>query len=141
MRVVKLVVVVLFAALAVVSCGGAGTNNASSNAVTPVTANGNGNGSASTVTAGADLDGKQLFTENCQICHRNTGTGGPVTVQGKKLKPADLTGDRIRKRTDDDIAKGISEGSPDDGMPAFRDKLKPDEIKAIVAYVRTLQQQ
>jgi mono/diheme cytochrome c family protein len=138
MRLLKLVIVVFFAAALIVGCGGMSTNNST---------NGDTAGNAGSTTAAAnvavttsrELDGKQLYIENCQICHRDTGKGGPVTVQGKKLKPADLTGERIRKRTDDDLIKGVNEGSPEDGMPAFKGKLKPDEIVAIVGYIRLLQ--
>ena len=43
--------------------------------------------------------------------------------------------------TDADAAKAIKEGMKEDGktvMKAFGDKLSDDEIKALVAYVRTL---
>lgn len=145
MRRVKLIFVVLSVALAIVACGGVATNNApSSNGNQAIANNGNGAGPASANAdrpATAELDGKQLYTESCQICHRDTGKGGPVTVQGKKLKPADLTAGHAKKHSDDDLVKDIQEGSPEDGMPAFKNKLKPEEIKAIVGYIRNLQQQ
>ena len=42
----------------------------------------------------------------------------------------------MKKRSDAKLADDISEGSPDDGMPAFKDKLKPAEIDEIVKYIR-----
>lgn len=144
MRDLKILVVVIFAFVAISACGGPAANNAASNNANKATSNGNSSattGNATNSPATAQIDGKQLYTESCQICHKDTGKGGPVTVEGKKLKPADLTGGPSKKHSDDAVAKDISEGSPDDGMPAFKDKLKPEEIKAIVGYIRTLQQQ
>jgi mono/diheme cytochrome c family protein len=144
MREIKLVIVIVAALIAIAACGGPAANNSAlnngnkaavSNANTaPVTSNSNS-------PATAALDGKPLYTENCKICHQDTGKGGPTTIDGKKIKPSDLTAGHSKKHSDDDLAKDISEGSPDDGMPSFKTKLKPDEIKAVVGYIRTLQQQ
>jgi len=84
--------------------------------------------------------GKELYAAKCTICHKDTGQGGKVTVEGKNLKPADLTSEKMKARSDDKMVAGISEGAPDDGMPAFEDKLTKDQIKSIVKYVRSLQQ-
>ena len=56
------------------------------------------------------------------------------------IKPADLTSEKMKARSDEKMVAGISEGAPDDGMPAFEDKLTKDQIKSIVKYVRSLQQ-
>ncbi|CAN5343148.1 hypothetical protein BH10ACI3_BH10ACI3_28910 [soil metagenome] len=85
--------------------------------------------------------GKELYATNCMTCHRDTGKGGKVTIDGKKLEPSDLTSDKMKKRDDAKMLAGIQDGVEDEGMPAFKGKLKDDEIKAIVAHVRTLQGQ
>jgi len=82
---------------------------------------------------------KELYATNCMTCHRDTGKGGKVTIEGKTIDPNDLTSDKMKNRSDDKLAKQIADGAPDDGMPAFKDKLKDDEIKAVVKYVRSLQ--
>jgi mono/diheme cytochrome c family protein len=92
-----------------------------------------------TKTVAAASDGKELYALNCMICHKDTGKGGPVTIKGKNLKPADLTSDKLKKHSDDKLFEHISEGVPDEGMPSFNEKLTDDQIKAVVAYVRTLQ--
>lgn len=81
---------------------------------------------------------KELYTTNCMNCHRDTGKGGKVTVDGKSLDPVDLTSAKMKARSDDKVASQISEGSPDDGMPAFKSKLNTDQIKSLVKYMRTL---
>ncbi len=83
---------------------------------------------------------KDLFAANCMICHKDTGKGGKVTIDGKNIKPFDLTSDKMKARTDDKLIAQIKDGSTDDGMPAFNDKLSDDQIKQIVKYMRKLQQ-
>ena len=73
------------------------------------------------------------------ICHKENGKGGKVTVEGKSIDPDDITTDKMKAKADDKFVGYINEGFPDDGMPAFKDKLKPEEVKAIVKHLRTLQ--
>jgi mono/diheme cytochrome c family protein len=93
----------------------------------------------STSPEAAANDGKELYSSKCMICHKDTGKGGKVTVEGKILHPADLTSAKMKSRDDDKLAQMIGEGDPDEGMPAFKTKLTDEQIKAIVQYVRTLQ--
>ena len=82
---------------------------------------------------------KELYATNCMICHKDNGKGGKVTIEGKTIKADDLTSDKMKNKSDDKLSGYISEGFPDDGMPAFKGKLTADEIKAVVKYVRSLQ--
>ena len=82
---------------------------------------------------------KELYAKNCMICHKDTGKGGKVTFEGKTINPDDLTSDKMKNKNDDKLNGYISEGFPDDGMPAFKGKLTTDEIKAVVKHVRNLQ--
>lgn len=84
------------------------------------------------------LNGHELYAENCMVCHRKTATGGATTIQGKKIKPADLTKERLRTWSDDRWLRDVQAGDPDEGMPAFKEKLSPEQIMAIVNYIRTL---
>ena len=74
------------------------------------------------------------YQKNCEGCHGPTGDGGIVKVEGKEVKVPSLKNERIVKRTDDRITKVINEG--DGPMPPFADKLKPEEIAALVKFVR-----
>jgi len=73
------------------------------------------------------------------ICHKETGKGGKVTVKGKNLNPEDLTNAKMRGKTDEQLAKYITDGVPDEGMPAFIDELTEAQIKLVVGHVRSLQ--
>jgi mono/diheme cytochrome c family protein len=81
----------------------------------------------------------ETYAANCMICHKDTGKGGKVTIKGKSLNAADLTSDKMKKHTNEQLFKDISEGAPDEGMPAFQGKLSDDQITAVVAYIRKLQ--
>ncbi|MFZ1699368.1 MAG: c-type cytochrome [Pyrinomonadaceae bacterium] len=80
-----------------------------------------------------------LYTVNCMTCHKDSGKGGKVTVEGKELDPDDLTSAKMKKRTDEKLYGYISDGAEDDGMPAFKDKLSKEEITMLVAHLRKLQ--
>ena len=82
---------------------------------------------------------KELFTTNCMICHKDSGKGGKVTIEGKSIDPVDLTSVKMKGKSDDKMFQYVSDGSPDDGMPAFKGKLTDDQIKSVVKHVRTLQ--
>ncbi len=82
---------------------------------------------------------KELYATNCMICHKDSGKGGKVTIEGKSLEPVDLTSAKLKARTDDKLIKQIVEGVPDEGMPAFKGKLTENEIKQVVSHIRSLQ--
>ena len=142
MNITKVILLVCATVLFIAGCNQSGPVANQSNAARANTST--NTGAASTAQPAATGDelsaGKELYAAKCTICHKDTGKGGKVTVEGKNLKPADLTSDKMKARSDDKLVAGISEGAPDDGMPAFEDKLTKDQIKSIVKYVRSLQQ-
>ncbi len=83
--------------------------------------------------------GKDLYTINCMTCHKDSGKGGKVTVEGKTLNPDDLTSANMKAKSDEKLYSYIADGIVDEGMPAFKDSLKPEEIKSVVAHLRELQ--
>lgn len=74
-----------------------------------------------------------LFKSKCVMCHGADGTGSAI---GKKMGAHDFTTADVQKMSDADIAATITNGK--DKMPKYADKLKPEEIKGLVAYIRTL---
>ena len=71
----------------------------------------------------------------CSVCHGDDGTG--QTEQGRKKGARDLTNARWQDKADDArLTRSITKGH--EKMPAFEKKLSADEIKALVAEVRTL---
>ena len=132
----KALLILLAVAVFAAACGQAATNSAvPSNSL----ANSQAPATPATATPVAVASGKDLYAKNCMTCHRESGKGGKVTVDGKALDPDDVTTAKMKAKSDEKLYGYISEGFPDDGMPAYKDKLSPDEIKAIIAHVRTLQ--
>jgi mono/diheme cytochrome c family protein len=81
--------------------------------------------------------GKTVYETNCMICHKEDGTGGRVTIEGKNIKPENLTEDKFKKASDEKLIKYIMDGVVDEGMPAFKDKLSEGEMRDVVKYIRT----
>lgn len=77
--------------------------------------------------AAAKFDAKGFFAANCAACHGATGTGG----MGPNLTKVEAKGDKF-------ISNRILNGSPAKGMPPFKGRLSPAELKALVAYVKSL---
>jgi mono/diheme cytochrome c family protein len=75
------------------------------------------------------------YEKNCKLCHGPNGEGGPVKLEdGTKLKVPTFREGHALKHPDSDFVKQITKGG--DGMPAFREKLKPEEINDLVRFVR-----
>jgi mono/diheme cytochrome c family protein len=94
--------------------------------------------------ARADVDKKLLRTwkAKCSSCHGEDGKG--ATEQGKKMGVRDMSSPEFAKdatdaKMTDAIANGIKQTK--DGkvqqMEPYKDKLKPEEIAALVAYVKS----
>ena len=76
----------------------------------------------------AQHQGRALFNQSCRVCHT------PPSLNAPLYGPA-LSQDTQRGR-DDVLAEIIAEGSP--RMPGFKYQFTPDQITAIVAYLRTV---
>jgi mono/diheme cytochrome c family protein len=86
-------------------------------------------------------DAKANWVANCAQCHGADGSAN--TPMGKKIQPKTLTDPKVQAEfTDANAMQLIKEGAKDKQgkttMKAFGGKLTNDEIKALVAYVRTL---
>jgi mono/diheme cytochrome c family protein len=90
-------------------------------------------GSATALAQGDTLNdkqrhGRQILAQSCGVCHL------PPSLNAKTYGPP------LNKTAgggDDDIMREyINNGTP--RMPAFKYYLKPDDIEAIIAYVRTV---
>jgi len=72
--------------------------------------------------------GRQVFAQSCGVCHL------PPTLGARTYGPA------LNKEAgggDDEVMREfITNGTP--RMPAFKHYLKPDQIEAIISYVRTV---
>lgn len=85
------------------------------------------------MAAAADDAGKITFEANCSVCHDEDGSGD--TPIGMSLEIPDLRSDEVQKLSDEELIAIVTNGK--DPMPSFKGKLTADEIKGVVAYVRT----
>ena len=74
------------------------------------------------------------YQKNCEGCHGETGEGGLVKVENKRIKVPSLKADHAIKHTDEQITKMITNGEEE--MPSFKDKMAAAEISEMVKYVR-----
>ena len=85
-------------------------------------------------------DAKTNWANNCAQCHGASGKGD--TKMGKMLSAMDLTDPKKQSSfTDAQATTAIRDGIKQNGkttMKAFGGKLSDAEIKALVAYVRSL---
>ena len=93
---------------------------------------------AASVTVKA-ADAKENWKAQCAKCHGQDGKGD--TKMGKKAGCKDLTDANVQAELKDDKAfKSIKEGVKDgdkEVMKAFAEKLSDDEIKALIAHIRS----
>jgi mono/diheme cytochrome c family protein len=79
-------------------------------------------------------DGAATYKAKCAMCHGPDGAG--QTSMGKNLKLRDLRSAEVQKQTDAELVKWIADGKGK--MPAYKGKLTPAEIDALVAFIRTM---
>ena len=74
-----------------------------------------------------------LYKSKCQSCH---GADGKATTIGKKLGARDFQDPDVASMSEDDLAKVTSAGK--NKMPAYKGKLKEDQIKALATYIKDM---
>jgi len=75
----------------------------------------------------------ETFKSKCAGCHGADGTGSKM---GKTMGAHDFTTAEVQKMSDADLTGIITNGK--NKMPKYADKLKPEDVKGLVAYIRTL---
>jgi cytochrome c553 len=94
---------------------------------------------AAMVVSASAADVKETWDKSCKKCHGAEGKGD--TTMGKKLEIKDLTDAKVQASLkDDEMFKAIKEGVKDGDKVRMKaiEGLSDEEIKAMVAYVRTL---
>lgn len=141
MKIKALILVVSISCFIGAACNQSASNTNTSNTQANVNkAAANTPANAATPEVAKSKSGKDLYTVNCMTCHKDSGKGGKVTVDGRTMDPDDITTAKMKAKSDEKLFGYIHDGIEDEGMPAFKDKMTKDEISAVVQHVRTLQQ-
>jgi mono/diheme cytochrome c family protein len=94
------------------------------------------------LSSAKSADPQTNWSNNCVQCHGQDGSAN--TPMGKALSAKNLKSAEVQASfTDSEAVEAIKSGVKRDGtiaMLAFGGRLTDDEIKALVAYVRTLKQ-
>jgi mono/diheme cytochrome c family protein len=82
--------------------------------------------------------GKAIYEQRCLACHGPQGKGDGPT--GKVLVPpaADFTSAASKKKSDADLLEIIENGKPPTAMIAWKGQLSDQDIRHVLAYVKTL---
>jgi mono/diheme cytochrome c family protein len=83
---------------------------------------------------GAQTEVAKVYKTNCVLCHAADGSGN--SPSGKALGAKDLASSEVQKKSDAELTEVITKGKGK--MPSFGAKLKPDDIKQLVAYIRSM---
>jgi mono/diheme cytochrome c family protein len=75
------------------------------------------------------------YAKNCEACHGPNAEGGLVKVENKQIKVPSLKREHAVKHSDEELMKIITGGEEE--MPAFKDKLRQEEIAEMVKFIRT----
>ncbi|HVG33241.1 MAG TPA: cytochrome c [Pyrinomonadaceae bacterium] len=137
MKLIKLALTCAALTVFVISCTTETTNTnqvSNSNTRTQTTNSPASTPQASPTPADEFAQTRVVYAEMCTVCHGPKGDGGTVKIQGKQLKVPSLKEGHALNHNEAQLAKQISEGG--DGMPAFKDRLKPEVINDLVRLIR-----
>jgi cytochrome c6 len=74
-----------------------------------------------------------LYKGKCAACH---GANGAGSAMGTKMGAHDFTTAAVQGMSDAELTDTITNGK--NKMPKYGTSLKPEDIKGLVAYIRTL---
>ena len=83
--------------------------------------------------SGFTQDSATLYKSKCAACHGADGKG--ATPVGQKIGVRDFSSPEVQKQSDDDLAGIINDGK--NKMPSYKKSLKPEQVKDLVAMVRS----
>lgn len=83
------------------------------------------------------IDAAQLFARNCASCHGTAGAPNPAMVRSLGPIP-DFTDPRALASTPDSVLINAVTAGKGRNMPRYQGRLTADQIRALVAYVKTL---
>ena len=84
------------------------------------------------------VDGKEVYLQKCKECHGVIGAPTKASLRKYEKIPNFTDPEFFKAKKDADLLDAVEKGKGRD-MKGFADKLSKDEIKAVVAYIHTLE--
>jgi cytochrome c6 len=84
------------------------------------------------LSAQAQDASETLYKSKCAMCHGADGAGSAI---GTKMGAHDFTTAAVQGMSDAELTETITNGK--NKMPKYGGSLKPEDIKGLVAYIRT----
>lgn len=135
MKIFKLSLICAALGLFIFAC--ADDKPANTNTTNAVVANSNKATNAQpSAPANETADARKIYNESCANCHKEDGTGGKKVIEGKTINADNFTTDKMAAMADEKYIDYIKNGVPDEGMPAFKNKLSDEQIKSVVKFIR-----
>ena len=140
-RRLKLGLSIFAAALFAAACATpTNTDTAIGNSNRTVTVN-SGNTAATPASSPAASDdlasARATYNATCVNCHKENGEGGVAELdEGVRIKVPSFKTEHSIEHTDQQFARKIATGDKDAGMPAFQGRLSPEQINALVRFIR-----
>jgi len=90
--------------------------------------------------SGNPLKGKQVYDNNCTICHGSGGKGNGTLTKVYDMEPADHTdANSMNQISNEKMYYMIADGTAGASlMPGWKDTLSAKEIKDVISYIRLL---
>lgn len=84
------------------------------------------------------VEGKTVYENNCAGCHGIEGNGNGPAAAALTPKPRNFIKADYKYGADDaSLTKTIANGVTGTAMPAWKDSLNGDQIKSVLAYVKS----
>jgi mono/diheme cytochrome c family protein len=81
--------------------------------------------------------GRQVFGKNCSVCHGEKGDGRSRAQNSLNPPPRDFTAAAARAELSAQrMFTSVTYGRADTAMAGFQSRLSPEDIRAVVAYIR-----
>jgi len=90
--------------------------------------------------------GQRIFLQRCQTCHGPDGRGNGPAAPSMSPRPRDFTSGQFKyvstppgvPAADADLIRTVRDGLQASAMPYFGDLLSEEEVRAVVAFLRSL---
>lgn len=136
MKILKLCLCLSAVALFIFACAENKMTNTTNSGATKTNTNSAAN-TPSNAQVNETADARKTYNQFCANCHKEDGTGGKKEIEGKTINAENLTTEKMKKMADDKIADYIKNGVPDEGMPAFKNRLTDEQINELIKFIRT----